>query len=220
MTPTLRKRYALDASVLASIVNSDDAEHFSCYSFFQNLHQDDKATWVVPGLIIFEFQATQSKRYRKLRPGQPVFRRSPLTYENTELYDVNKKFLAKVYKLDLYSKFSTLRGADLLYACIARVENIPLVTHDSDFDPYSKELTLIKPRDLMRHIGKVTLKNGDKIYTVGYEEVEDSSGGTVSLDTGQATHVGGLTAKGVARLLLREIINSGLADRLGIGRPA
>jgi hypothetical protein len=29
----LRQRYALDASVLASIVNSDDVEHFSCYSF-------------------------------------------------------------------------------------------------------------------------------------------------------------------------------------------
>lgn len=215
----MRKRYALDASVLASIVNSDDVEHFSCYSFFMNLHDEDKACWVVPGLIIFEFQATQSKRYRKLRPGQPVFRNSPLTYENTELYDVNKKFLAMVFKLDLYDKFSTLRGADLLYACIARVENIPLVTHDSDFEPYSKELTLIKPRDLIRHTGKVTVQNGGRLYTVGYEEVEDSSGGTVRLDTGQATHIGGLTAKIVARHLLDEIVHSGLADKLGLGRP-
>jgi predicted nucleic acid-binding protein len=215
----MQKRYALDASVLASIVNSDDVEHFSCYSFFQNLHQDDKATWVVPGLIIFEFQATQSKRYRKLRPGQPVFRNSPLTYENTELYDVNKKFLAKVYKLNLYNRFSTLRGADLLYACIARVENIPLVTHDSDFDPYSKELTLIKPRDLMRHTGKVTLQNGGNFYTVGYEVIRGSYADTVRLDTGQATHVGGLTAEIVARHLLSEIINSGLADKLGLGHP-
>lgn len=215
----MRKRYALDASVLASIVNSDDVEHFSCYLFFRNLNDDDKALWVVPGLIVFEFQATQSKRYRNRRPGQPVFRHSPLHYENTELYGVTKKFLDKVYKLGLYDKFSTLRGADLLYACIARVENIPLVTHDSDFDPYSKELTLIKPRDLMRRIGKVTLQNGGKLYTVGYEEIQDNSGGTVQLDTGQATHVGGLTAKIVARHLLREIVSSGLADKLGFGRP-
>jgi hypothetical protein len=61
----MRKRYALDASVLASIVNSDDIEHFSCYSFFRNLHDHDKAIWVVPGLIFFEFQATQSRRYRE-----------------------------------------------------------------------------------------------------------------------------------------------------------
>ena len=215
----MQQRYALDASVLASIVNSDDVDHFSCYTLFRNLADDDKARWVVPGLIVFEFQATQSRRYRKLRPGQPVFRHSPLYYENTELYHVTKKFLAKVYNLGLYDKFSTLRGADLLYACIARVENIPLVTHDSDFDPYRKELTLIKPRDLMRRTSSVTIQNSGKLYTVGYEEVRDSSGGTVRLDTGQATHVGGLTAELVAQHLLEEIISSGLADKLGLGRP-
>lgn len=148
-----------------------------------------------------------------------MFLHSPLYYENTELYHVTKKFLAKVYNLGLYDKFSTLRGADLLYACIARVENIPLVTHDSDFDPYRKELTLIKPRDLMRRTSSVTIQNSGKLYTVGYEEVRDSSGGTVRLDTGQATHVGGLTAELVAQHLLEEIISSGLADKLGLGRP-
>jgi predicted nucleic acid-binding protein len=215
----MRKRYALDASVLASIVNSDDAEHFSCYSFFQNLHEDDKATWVVPGLIFFEFQATQSRRYRDLHPGHSVFRYAPLFYENTEVYQVTKRFLKEVHNLKLYDMFSHLHGADLLYACIARVERIPLVTHDGGFDRYSKEITLIKPRDLMRHTGKVTLQNGGKLYTVGYEEFKDSSGGTVRLDTGQATHVGGLTVKIVARHLLREIVDSGLADKLGLGRP-
>ncbi|OQW65114.1 MAG: hypothetical protein BVN28_02005 [Nitrospira sp. ST-bin4] len=215
----MQKRYALDASVLASIVNSDDAEHFSCYSFFRDLNDDDKALWVVPGLIFFEFQATQSRRYRELHPDRSVFRPAPLFYENSEIYHVTKRFLKKVYELNLYDVFSRLRGADLLYACIARVENIPLVTHDSHFDLYSKELTLIKPRDLMRHTSKVTIQTDDKLYTVGYVEVEDGSGGTVQLDTGQVTHVGGLTAKMVARQLLREMIDSGLADKLKLGHP-
>lgn len=144
----IRNRYALDASVLASIVNSDDSEHFSCYSFFRNLHDEDKALWVVPGLIFFEFQATQSRRYRERRPGRPVFRNAPLFYENTELYHITDEFLVKVNDLELYDKFSQLRGADLLYACIAYVEGIPLVTHDGHFDTYSKEISLIKPRDL------------------------------------------------------------------------
>jgi hypothetical protein len=190
----MRKRYALDANVLASIVNSDDVAHFSCYSFFRNHHDDDNAIWVVPGLIFFEFQATQSKLSRKRRS-------------------------MKVHELKLYDKFSLLGGADLLYACMAYAEKIPLVSNDSDFDPYSKELTLVKPRDVMKRTGKVTLKTDDKIYTVGYEEVKDGSGGTVRLDTGQATHVGGLTAKIVAQHLLREIIDSGLADKLELGRP-
>jgi predicted nucleic acid-binding protein len=147
----MRQRYVLDTSVLVSIVNSDDAEHFSCYSFFQNLHNNDKAIWVVPGVIFFEFQATQSKRYRERRPGHPVFRNAPLFYTNTELYHVTKKFLNKVYELGLYDIFSSLRGADLLYACIARVENLPLVTHDKGFNLYNKELTIIRPRDLYSH---------------------------------------------------------------------
>lgn len=147
----MRKRYVLDTSVLVSIVNSDDAEHFSCYSFFRNLHDEDKAIWVVPGVIFFEFQATQSRLYRERRPGHPVFRNAPLFYTNTELYHVTKKFLTRVYDLELYDKFSSLRGADLLYACIAKVENLPLVTHDKGFDRYSDELTIIRPPDRYRN---------------------------------------------------------------------
>ena len=52
----MRQRYVLDTSVLVSIVNSDDAEYFSCYSFFQNLHDEDKAIWVVPGVIFSSFR--------------------------------------------------------------------------------------------------------------------------------------------------------------------
>jgi hypothetical protein len=143
-----------------------------------------------------------------------VFRHAPLFYENTELYHVTKKFLAKVYRFGLYDKFRSLRGADLLYACIARVEDIPLVTHDKDFDPYQEEITLIRPRDLMRKTGTVTVQARGKVYTVGYEAIADNSGGTVQLNTGQATQIGGLTAKIVARQLLREMIDSGQADKL------
>jgi predicted nucleic acid-binding protein len=215
-----RKRYALDASVLVPIVNSDDVEHFSCYSFFQNLHQDDSATWVVPGLMFFEFQATQSKLSRKRRSKHRVLRQPPLSYENTELYHVTKKFLMKVHELDLYNKFSLLHGADLLYACIARVEDIPLVTHDKDFDPYSKELTLISPREIYGtgntplETGTVTVKKTGKTYTVGYSVFR----GVVELETGQATHTVGPGAEMIARQLLREIVDSGLADQKKLGR--
>lgn len=37
---TLRQRYALDTSGLASVVNSDGADHFGRHSFFQNLSGD------------------------------------------------------------------------------------------------------------------------------------------------------------------------------------
>lgn len=215
----MRQRYALDASVLTSIVNSDDVEHFSCYSFFQNLHDNDKAIWVVPGLIFFEFQAAQSRRYKELHPGQTIFRGAPLFHENTQLYHVTDQFLAQTYELKLYDKFSSLKGADLLYACIAKIEGIPLVTHDKHFDPYGGEITLIRPRDLMRETGTVTIEYGGKLYTTGYEVTRGSRVDIVRLDSGSATHVGGLPAKSVARHLLQEMIVSGFADREGLGRP-
>src|SRR5687768_11571345 len=118
----MKRRFTLDASVLTSIVNSGDIFHQSCYQFFREHHDADTATWVIPGLIMFEYQATQSRRYRELYPGKKVFRYAPLFVEKCELYDITKEFLWKVDELFLYDLFGHLKGADLMYACIAKVE--------------------------------------------------------------------------------------------------
>jgi len=143
----MRRRYVLDTSVLASIVNSDDAEHKSCYGFFRRLHDEDAATWVVPGLIFFEFQATQSRRYRERRPGSRVFRHAPLFESNTELFEITQAFLYAVSEGELFDRFANLKGADLVYACIAKVEAIPLVTHDGQFNQYASEIEIVRPRE-------------------------------------------------------------------------
>jgi hypothetical protein len=64
--------------------------------------------------------------------------------------------------------------------------------------------------------GEVTVEQGDKIYTARYEVLR---GEVVRLQTGQATQLGGSTAEQVARMLLSEIIASGVADARGLGRP-
>jgi hypothetical protein len=61
---------------------------------------------------------------------------------------------------------------------------------------------------------EATVEHGDKIYTVKYEVFRDG----VRLETGQATHLGGMTPEQIARVLLRELIESGFADRHGLGR--
>jgi predicted nucleic acid-binding protein len=140
-----KRRLVLDVSVLAAVVNSDEGEHLPAYSYFKDCN--DQTTWVVPGLAFFEFQAAQSRRHRNRRPGHPPFRQAPLYYENCEIYHVTPEFLKRVWELELYDRFSNLKGADLLYACIARVEGIPLVTHDADFNRYASEIEIIRPRD-------------------------------------------------------------------------
>lgn len=142
----MKRRFALDASVLTSIVNSDDVFHQPCYQFFRKLNDADAAIWVIPGLIMFEYQAAQSRRYRELHPGKKVFRFAPLYVDKCELYDVSVEFLWKVDELGLYDLFNHLKGADLVYACIAKVEAIPLVTHDKQFLQYGAEIEIINPR--------------------------------------------------------------------------
>jgi predicted nucleic acid-binding protein len=143
----MRSRYVLDASVMAAVINMDDLEHQSCYWFFKNLHDADRVIWVVPGLIFFELQAVRARRKRDMIENSPPYARIPLYVENSELYEVTPTFLKIVWDLNLYDVFLSLKGADLLYACIAKVENIPLVTHDRDFDQYEGIIQIIRPRD-------------------------------------------------------------------------
>ena len=141
--PSARQRVVLDASVLVSVVNSDDEFHLPCYQYFRE--SDDAGTiWVVPGLIVFEFEATQSRRYRE-KGRDAVYRHAPLYDRNTELCQVTREFLQRVGELNLYDVFARLRGADLLYACIAKIEGIPLVTHDLAFKAFASEIEMIDP---------------------------------------------------------------------------
>lgn len=56
--------------------------------------------------------------------------------------------------------------------------------------------------------GEITLEDGDKVYTAGFDLLR---GGVVRLQTGQAA----LRAKELARRLLREAIDMGIAETLG-----
>lgn len=141
----VRKRYVLDASMLGAVVNMDEPSHQDSYWFFKNLHDADAATWVIPGLIFFEMQAVRARRHRERLDGLPIYGNLPLYVENTEIFEVTQEFLQKVWELDLYRKFGTLKGADLLYACIAHVERIPIVTQDLDFDRHADLLEIVRP---------------------------------------------------------------------------
>jgi predicted nucleic acid-binding protein len=142
----MRLRYVLDASVMAAVINMDDPEHQSCYWFFQNLHDADRVTWVVPGLIFFELQAVRARRKHD-KVDRPPYGRIRYTWKTRNSMKLRLAFLKRVWDLDLYNVFLSLKGADLLYACMARVESIPLVTHDKDFDQYEGTIQIIRPRD-------------------------------------------------------------------------
>lgn len=117
--------YVIDASVLVGAVNSADVNHVACYSFFRN-HEDD--ILIIPTLAYFEFQAAQS---RIRREGRRAIRE--LYIPNAKTYEITQATLRRASELQLLDKLSALRGADLVYACIAAIEGLPLVTNDRGF---------------------------------------------------------------------------------------
>jgi hypothetical protein len=71
------------------------------------------------------------------------------------------------------------------------------------------------PRDEVLRSGTITVERADKPYTALYDVLK---GGYRPARHGQATQIGGSTAEDVARMRLREIVDSGLADRDRLGR--
>lgn len=97
--------------------------------------------WVVPTIAYFEYQAAQS---RLKREGRKAYRE--IYIQNLQTYEVSLNLIRKTAELDLANLFSTLRGADLIYACIARIEGITLVTCDErDFGPYRSNIAIVNP---------------------------------------------------------------------------
>ena len=134
-------RKLIDASFLISTIRTIDTNHWACYQYFRN---NEESIWIVPTIAYFEYQAAQS---RLKREGKGAYR--DIYIPNYEIYEISEALARTTAELDLPNIFSSLRGADLIYACIARIEQIPLVTCDSDFEKYGHEISVINPlRDI------------------------------------------------------------------------
>lgn len=131
-------RYLIDASVLHGWVNTKDKHHNVCKKFFKD-HQNDELFFPIHSL--FEFQASWSRRIKEENfeglPGTHQLKNKKFVYINRKLYDCcqTKK---------LFEKFKKLKGADLVYACIADISKYTLVTCDSHFIVYQNKIDLLK----------------------------------------------------------------------------
>ena len=127
------KKFVWDTSAIINIKEPNS----NGYSPAHSLYKDFSDGWIsgpyqniFPSLAIFEVSATVSRMHRE---GKQILREFYIMDENSLLYDVDKDLISKSY--DLYAKqgFDQLRGADLVFACIAYIENAWLVTLDKQF---------------------------------------------------------------------------------------
>jgi hypothetical protein len=107
------------------------------YSPGRSLYKDFSDGWIkgpyqniFPSLAVFEVAATVS---RMRREDICILREFYIMDENSVLYDVDQKLISESHNLFAKPGFDQLRGADLVFACIAYIEEAYLVTKDRDF---------------------------------------------------------------------------------------
>jgi predicted nucleic acid-binding protein len=68
----------------------------------------------------------------------------PVNLKGPKLYNIDRQFLVEVERQNLYEKFDKLKGADAIYAMVAYIENMTLVTMDNDFDKVANIIKVMK----------------------------------------------------------------------------
>lgn len=137
------KKFVWDASALVNIKEPNASGYSPGWSLFKDLSDG----WILgpyqniyPAIAAFEINATVSKFHRK---GKPILREFFIVHENSVVYPIDQKLITKCAALAERPAFSGLHGADLIYACIAHVENAYLVTLDKHFDAVASEVKVI-----------------------------------------------------------------------------
>ena len=126
-------KIVVDNSVLIASIKEEDPNHASAYRYFK---ENAEVIKIIPTFAYFEYQAVLS------RIG---FNHRYLSVENAELFEISKDFTAECSEKKLFDLFGGLKGGDLVYACVAKVLDCPLLTLDGHFDTYDGYIRIIRP---------------------------------------------------------------------------
>ncbi|HEX5339714.1 MAG TPA: PIN domain-containing protein [Gammaproteobacteria bacterium] len=122
-----------DTSAIINIKEPNEHGYSPGHSLYKDLDDgwiDVPYQNIFPALSVFEVAATVSRIHRK---GQRILREFYLLNEHSVLYNIDLAFIEKSYELYAEPGFSLLQGADLVFACIAAIEDAWLVTMDRAF---------------------------------------------------------------------------------------
>ncbi|MGI0014655.1 MAG: PIN domain-containing protein [Nitrososphaera sp.] len=136
-------RFVWDTSALLNIKE----RNAQGYSPGHSLYKDFSDGWlpgpyfnIYPSIAVFELQASISRLHRE---GQKILRDFYIVSENSTVYPIDQELIYRCEKLFDAPGFSTLRGADLIFACIARLEDAYLVTLDKGFAVVASKIRVV-----------------------------------------------------------------------------
>lgn len=138
------RKFVWDTSAIVNIKESNSDGYSPAHSFYKDFNDgwiEGDYLNIFPALAVFEVEATVSKKHRK---GESILREFYLMGENAILYDVGRELISKCVDLFTLDGFDTLQGADLVFACIAHIEDAYLVTMDRKLAMHaSKQIKVI-----------------------------------------------------------------------------
>lgn len=128
----------VDTNVLTGAFNKLDNLHKKSITFFNKLDKNKQV--ILPAHSLFEFI---SSIHRRLKNDQPYlsFDKDELRIPFDTIY-ITQQLANECRDKKLFELFNTLRGGDLIYACIAKLYSLEFVTFDLDFKPYEKEIKI------------------------------------------------------------------------------
>ncbi|MEQ8289255.1 MAG: hypothetical protein RIB78_05985 [Gammaproteobacteria bacterium] len=138
------RKFVWDTSAIVNIKEPNPDGYSPAKSFYKDFNDgwiEGKYLNIFPALAVFEVEATVSKKHRK---GESILREFYLMGENAILYDVDRELISKCVDLFTLDGFDTLQGADLVFACIAHIEDAYLITMDRKLAMHaSKQIKVI-----------------------------------------------------------------------------
>jgi predicted nucleic acid-binding protein len=137
------KKFVWDTSALINIKEPDSSGYSPGYSLMKDLSDG----WIpgpyqniYPAIAVFEVNATVSRMHRE---GKKILRDYYIMNESSFIYSIDQQLIYKCNELVVLDGFSGLRGADLIFACIAYLEKAFLVTKDKDFSVIAHHVQVI-----------------------------------------------------------------------------
>ena len=137
------KRFVWDTSALLNIKEPNAQGYSPGHSFYKDFSDG----WlpgpyfnIYPSIAVFELQASVSRLHRE---GRKMLRDFYIVSENSTVYTVDQELIHRCDHLFDKPGFEMLRGADLIFACIAHLEDAYLITLDTGFKVVASQIRVI-----------------------------------------------------------------------------
>lgn len=148
------RKFVWDTSALLNLKEADKQGFSPAYSLWKDLSDgwiEGPYQNILPAVGYFELQASISRRSRE---GDTILREFYILGEHEQTYPIDLDLIRRSNELVKESGFNKLRGGDLMFACIAHLEDAWLVTLDKGFAAVAdkvKVLDLNASRDRARY---------------------------------------------------------------------